>query len=66
MRIAGSAGYFCSQDKGPKMFYMFCKWVIEKIASNHEKVRDDYLAQAVDQADLEHRLRNLERKGWLI
>lgn len=48
------------------MFIVFCKWVADKFAPNHEKAREVYLSQAVDQADLEHRIRHLERKGWLI
>lgn len=48
------------------MFIVFFKWVAEKLLPNQEKARDLYLAQSVDQADLEHRMRELTRKGWMI
>lgn len=48
------------------MFIVFCKWVVEKMTPNHEKARDVYLSQSVDQADLEHRMRELMRKGWMV
>jgi len=65
-RLAVRAGYFCSQDKEVKMLTVFYKWVTEKLSSEQERAREAYLAQSVDQVDLEHRMRTLMRKGWFV
>ena len=48
------------------MFTIFYKWVLEKLTPDHERAREEYLAQSSDQADLERRMRSLERKGWFV
>jgi len=48
------------------MLTVFYKWVTEKLSSEQERAREAYLAQSVDQVDLEHRMRTLMRKGWFV